>query len=109
MTTTALLEPPTRTFGDLAATAHFEAPTRFDVHQVDAFESWVAEARAAGARRLVVGCDRIAFMDVAAVEAVDGAAGDGEGGLILSDLSPAAKLTFELLAAAAGSPMAVAA
>lgn len=109
MTTTALLDRPASTPVDLPATAHYRAPTRFDVHEVDGFETWVADARAAGARRLVVGCHRIAFMDVAAVEAVDAAANDREINLILSDLSPAATLTFELLAAATDSPVAVAA
>lgn len=109
MTTTVLLDRPAPTPVDVPTTARFQAPTRFDVHEVDGFERWVADARAAGARRLVVGCHRIAFMDVAAVEAVDAAANDREISLILSDLSPAATLTLELLAAASDSPMAVAA
>lgn len=109
--TTVLLDRTAPPAVHFPATARYEAPTRFDVHEVAAFQAWVAEARAAGADRLVVECARIAFLDIAAVEAIDAAAGDvaGPGGLILTDLSPAATLTFELLAAAAGDTAEVAA
>jgi len=51
--------------------ARFEAPSRFDVHQVPAFEQWVAHEVSTGAERLVLECSAVDFVDHAMLEAID--------------------------------------
>ncbi len=46
------------------------APSRFDVHQIDPFERWVAATIVSGASRLVVDCSSVDFIDLAALESI---------------------------------------
>lgn len=96
---TTLTITPTSNAGVLAfpTPAAFAAPARFDVHEVDGFRSWWKQARAGGARRLVVDCSEIRFADLAAVEAIDEARVELDGGLELVRLSTAMTITLELL------------
>lgn len=75
------------------------APTRFDIHQVPAFERWIAETIAAGRTRALVRCSAVRFIDVAAIEAVDRAADAGLH-LQLVEQSSAVRITLQLLAGA---------
>ncbi len=88
--------------GAVRLTAVFPAPARFDVHTVETLEAWIADQRAAGARRLLVDCGDVRFLDVAVAEAIDTAcaAAARADELEVINLSVAAAITFELLAAA---------
>ena len=83
--------------------ATFEAPARFDVHQVPAFERWVAEVSRADPHRLVIDCSSIAFIDVAALEAIESARAVHR--IELADPSVAVVITLSLLEAVAAGSM----
>ena len=78
---------------------HWTAPTRFDVHQVPAFERWLAAAVAGGRTRAQVRCGDVRFIDVAAVEAIESAARAGVQ-VELVEQSAAVRITLQLLAGA---------
>lgn len=93
MSTIALIEKPNTT--QHAAIAW--APARLDVHHLPELDAWIAEQTTGGSRDLVLDCSAVAFIDLAAVEALLSAERNPDRGLRIARPSTAMRITFELL------------
>ncbi|MFV0523886.1 MAG: STAS domain-containing protein [Acidimicrobiales bacterium] len=79
--------------------AVYLAPVRFDVHALPAFEAWAADRLGAGLD-LEIDLGEVEFIDLHMVESVRALAARAAAtrrSATTSNVSPAARLTFELL------------
>lgn len=96
MSTTTLIRPDSRPARVGAAPRpsadRYTAPHRFDVHQIERFEEWVAARRG----RVEIDLGGTTFLDMAALDAIERAASRLGAGFIIAATSPAVVLTFEI-------------
>lgn len=96
MSTTTLIRPDHRSArvgADVRPSAdRFTAPRRFDVHEIERFEAWVATRRG----RVEIDLGGTTFLDMAALDAIERAAGRLGSRFVVSTTSPAVVLTLEL-------------
>lgn len=96
MSTTTLIRPDRRSARsgtDVRPSAdRYTAPRRFDVHQIERFEEWVADRR----RRVEIDLGETTFLDMAALDAIERAASRLGSRFIIAATSPAVVLTFEI-------------